>query len=198
MNFINDGAHIQNNLISSELCDVVSKYALLKETSNFTPEQCLERPNTHSVYGDELMESMLVYLQPKLENLTNTDLLPTYSFYRVYRHNDSLPVHKDRPACEVSVTVCFDYNYISSSQEYNWPLYIQLKDGKTILTPSTKGAGVIYEGTELKHWRDAFTAEEGSYQVQGFFHYVRKHGKYSALKYDSRPGLGMPINSRII
>jgi len=198
MNFDKDGASLHEQLINDELCNTVSKYALLKEVLNFNPEQCPERPSTHSVYGDTLMESILLHLQPKLEHFTNTELHPTYSFYRVYRKNDSLPVHKDRPACEVSVTLCFDYKYVCSNKDYNWPLYLQLRNGTTINTPSIKGAGVIYEGTELKHWRDAFNVEEGSYQIQGFFHYVRKHGKYSALKYDCRPNLGMPISFRAI
>jgi hypothetical protein len=50
---------------------------------------------------------------------------------------------------------------------------------------------IVYRGCEVEHWRDAFQAEYGSYQIQAFFHYIDKAGPYyPEYAFDKRPGLG--------
>ena len=41
-----------------------------------------------------------------MEELTGIELWATYAFYRVYKQGDILKHHTDRPACEVSATIC--------------------------------------------------------------------------------------------
>ncbi len=45
--------------------------------------------------------------------------LPTYSYLRVYKRGNLLKAHRDRPACEISMTV-----NLGMSAEEPWPIWI--------------------------------------------------------------------------
>jgi hypothetical protein len=128
-------------------------------------------------YGDLATESLLLMLQPKIEEITNKKLLPTYSFWRMYTYGSYLKKHLDREACEISVTL----NIMSDT---DWPIYIE--ENEVNLKP---GDGVIYLGCELTHERKKLI---GDYQAQIFLHYVEKNGKNARYKFDERPTLGAP------
>jgi hypothetical protein len=51
---------------------------------------------------------------------------------------------------------------------------------------------LIYEGTEVEHWREPF---EGTLQVQAFLHFVRSAGRHAHLRYDGRAALCQPARS---
>lgn len=167
--------------LSKETIKLVTQYALFDEMQRFTPEaEGLQVPGTHSKYADPMMESILLFLLPRVEEYTGLDLYPTYSYYRVYRSGDQLHHHTDRPACEVSLTLSFEYDY-KNKNDYKWPIYI---NGTPIyLEP---GEMAIYRGCELYHWREKFQVPEDSFHVQVFLHYVDKNGSNADLKYDKR------------
>ena len=97
----------------------------------------------------------------------------------MYSELADLKKHKDRPSCEVSVTVMID------SDGTKWPIFMQ---GVEInLEP---GDAVIYLGCELEHWRDEF---KGDWHAQTFLHYVDVNGPYADYKYDRRGGIGHEI-----
>ena len=177
-----------SELVPTDLCRIVTKYALMKEEMEFTPEgPGTQVDNAHSVYGDTLTETLLYFLRPHIEKATGKQLCPTYSYYRVYRPGDVLKKHIDRPACEISATICFGYYYTLKEDEYRWGMSL---DSGTLIKQNV-GDGIIYRGCEVEHWRDKFDAGPNSYQVQAFFHYIDKDGPfYPAWAYDTRPGLG--------
>jgi hypothetical protein len=183
-------------LVPLEICDIVTSYTLMKQVLEYSPETVSCREGTHAVYADTLMESILLSLKSKVEKITQLDLYPTYSYYRVYKPGDILPIHKDRAACEISVTACMGYKYITDVQGYNWDMHIKDNDDTTVTPKCSVGDAIVYKGCEVQHWRDAFDVSEGSYQIQAFFHYVDKNGSSADYKYDCRPSLGYPISSR--
>jgi hypothetical protein len=180
--FKEKGYTIVKNAVSAELRDFVTQYALFDEMQDFTPDGS-QVPAAHSKYADPAMEAMLLHLHSLMEENTGLELYPTYSFYRVYRNGDELATHKDRPSCEISCTVCFNYSYDDS--KYTWPIYM---DGyEANLKP---GDLVIYRGIELEHWRKPFDIQEDAWHVQGFFHYVNKNGPHEDFKWDKRNSVG--------
>jgi hypothetical protein len=185
------------SLIPLDICKIITKYSLLKEEVDFSPETAGEQvENAHSVYADTLMETMLHFLQPHLEKHTGLSLCPTYSYYRVYRPGMKLDRHIDRESCEVSTTVCFGYKYVGVDSDYRWGMYVAPKAEAISQDP---GDLIIYRGPELEHWRDRFNAGDGSYQVQAFFHYIDKNGPfYPTFSYDGRKGIGYKDNSKQI
>jgi hypothetical protein len=178
------------SLVPIDLCRIVTKYALLKEEVEFTPEvgPSVQVENAHSVYGDTLMETMLFFLHPHMEKNTGLKLCPTYTYYRVYRPGMKLDRHRDRESCEISTTVCFGFNYTEKSSDYRWGMSVEPGN----LINQNPGDAIIYRGCEIDHWRDVFDAGPGSYQVQAFFHFIDKNGPfYPDFAYDARSGLGV-------
>jgi hypothetical protein len=47
---------------------------------------------------------------------------------------------------------------------------------------------LVYNGTELNHWREEY---QGSEQMQCFLHFVDANGPYADYKYDNRPMVGL-------
>jgi len=194
-------------IIPTDLCRIVTQYALLKEELAFTPEigPNAQVKNAHASYSDTLMETMMNFLLPHMEMNTGLSLCPTYTYYRVYRPGMILNRHKDRPSCEISTTVCFGFNYNYVDSEYRWGMYVDKASSDTAgpngefisagnpgeLITQNPGDLIIYRGCEIEHWRDPFIAGPGSYQVQAFFHYIDKDGPYyPEYSYDKRPGIG--------
>src|SRR5210317_491152 len=185
--FKEHGFCIVRNAISNEVRDIITQYALFDEMQDFKPEGyfpdsvCV--PNAHSKYADPAMESVLLHLHSTIEENVGFTVDPTYSYYRVYRKGDDLKPHQDRPSCEISATLCFNYDY--NDKEYQWPIYM---DGNAVVL--YPGDLVIYRGIDLTHWRDEFQCGPDNWHVQGFFHYVDKNGPHTAHKFDGRDTIG--------
>ena len=186
--FKEKGYTVVRNAVNKELCDFVTQYTLFDEMQDFTPDG-QQVPAAHSKYADPAMETMLLHLHSLMEENTGLELYPTYSFYRVYRNGDVLEPHKDRPSCEISCTLCFNYSYDDS--KYTWPIFMDKY--KAELKP---GDLVIYRGIDLEHWREPFDIQEDAWHVQGFFHYVDKNGLYSNFQYDKRNCIGELKNKK--
>jgi phage terminase large subunit GpA-like protein len=182
--FKENGYCVVNSAISKELRDITTQYTLFDEMQDFHPEGVgMQVEHAHSKYGDPLMESILLHLQPIVEQHTGLELYPTYSYFRIYRKGDVLEPHTDRPACEISTTLCFNYSY--DSTEYQWPI---IMDGNpVILFP---GDMVIYRGCDLVHSRDAMQLTDSDWHVQGFFHFVDQKGPFAEHKFDKRNSIG--------
>lgn len=166
------------NFAEPSIVSVVSKYALLKESYSFTPDTA-QVINAHAVYADFLMESLLLDYKEKVEKIIGLSLIPTYSFYRVYRRGQELTPHIDRPACEISVSVCYEYDY--RGKEYEWPLV--MGDNPIVMKP---GDGAIYRGIDINHFRPVFNVPQDSYHIQGFYHYVDANGPWTSHAYDKK------------
>lgn len=180
--------------IDADLLSLISNYSLIDEQQNYSPEEgphCQIR-NSHSSYGDPLMESMLMHMLPVMEQNTGLSLYPTYSYYRVYRPGAELHSHTDRPSCEVSTTITFKFDYKEQTGSYSWPIFM---DGN--LCEMNPGDLVIYRGCDLEHWREKFIAPEGSYHIQAFLHYVDANGPFSSYKWDGRPSIGFLKTSKL-
>ena len=137
-----------------------------------------------SRYGDLIFDTLLLGKTEQLEEITETGLIPQYSYYRLYTKDAELKKHIDRESCEISLTMCLGYD-----AETSWPIWFKDKDGKEISISLEKGDMVIYRGCDLEHWREPF---EGNNIAQVFLHYTKKGGKYENEKYDGRPALGYP------
>jgi hypothetical protein len=186
-NFKKNGYCTIKKSVSNDILDIITQYTLFDEIQNFNPEHKSGHkmvPNAHSVYADPAMESMLLYLQTTIEKNTGLTLYPTYSYYRIYRDGDELKPHKDRPACEISATLCFNYDY--NNRNFLWPIYIQ--DSKIEQEP---GDLTIYRGCKLFHHREKLNfGDDEIWHVQGFFHYVDANGPHADEKFDGRENIG--------
>lgn len=173
------------NAVDLKLINFITQYVLFDEMQEFSPESIDGMvPGAHGNYADPAMETLLLTLQPLIEEKTGLTLFPTYSYYRVYSNGDKLDSHIDRNSCEISATVCFNFSYEKS--EYRWPIYI---DGTPIYM--NPGDIAIYRGMELDHWREPFVYPEKAWHVQAFIHYVDVNGPNAKFKFDGRETVGM-------
>ena len=154
-------------------------------------------PNTYSHYADMVMETLMMKVLPVMRQETGLELIPTYSYARLYKKGDILRRHKDRPSCEISTTLNLGGD--------PWPIFIDgtgsdnvIDEYKGIHKPGApKGVKVdlkpgdmlIYSGCELEHWREPF---EGDDCAQVFLHYNQISKKAEQNKFDKRPHLGLP------
>jgi hypothetical protein len=141
-----------------------------------------------SYYADPLIETVLKQSLPIVEELCGKELLPTYSYCRVYQPGEELKPHVDRPSCEISTTVSVAYKGDVSSI---WTHYKSNDPLEHVLNP---GDAVIYKGCEAKHWRVPLKNDQ--LVVQFMLHYVDKNGPNASYAYDKRNKLGQPPNAR--
>lgn len=191
-NFKDNGYCLVKSVVSDELKEFITQYALFDELQNLDIGGDWMVPTAHSKFGDPAMETLLLKFQPILEEQTGLELIPTYSYFRVYRNGDELAPHQDRDACEISCTVSFDYSY--SNNDFQWPIFM---DGNPLIMDP--GDLVVYRGIDLKHWREKLVHPDDSvWHVQGFFHYVNANGPHKDQAYDCRPGVGHPSHKKQI
>ena len=138
----------------------------------------------YSKYGDLVFDTLLIGKTKQLSEITQINLVPQYSYHRLYTKGTELERHRDRESCEISVTLCLGYE-----SHYNWPIWFEEKNGEKISVTLNPGDMVIYKGVELDHWREPF---QGNNHAQVFLHYNDKNGPYGHQKFDGREVLGVP------
>ena len=170
--------------MGSEMC-IRDRYI----DGTFTDTQA---PGDFSKYGDPIMDTLLNLSLEQMQTLTGKELVPTYSYHRLYTNGTELKKHSDRPSCEISTTLCLGYDVsnvdASKYPDWDWPMFIKEKDGTEMPVHMKPGDMIIYRGCELKHWREPFW---GNNHAQVFLHYNEKDGQYN-IPNDGRPILGMP------
>jgi hypothetical protein len=139
-------------------------------------------PNTYSHYSDLVMETLLMKLQNLMNKKTKLNLVPTYSYTRIYKKGDELKRHKDRLSCEISTTL-----FLGGDE---WTIYLEPSgklNKKGTKVDLKKGDMLIYKGCIVEHWRKKF---KGNECAQVFLHYNSEINKEN--KFDGRPHLGLP------
>jgi len=155
-------------------------------------------PGAYSKYADWVMETLLMFMIPIMKAKTGLELIPTYSYTRLYEKGNILKRHKDRPSCEISTTL-----HLGGDE---WPIFLDptgannvIDEYKNIHKPGApKGVRVdlkisdmlIYSGCEMEHWREPF---QGNVCSQVFLHYNHANGPFAKTNvFDNRPMLGVP------
>jgi hypothetical protein len=172
---------VLKTFVNPPLLMVAYKYAMMKAISGQMQLGDSQIPNTPNAYADPFMETLLEKVRPRLEMAIGLKLFPTYSYFRVYQKGDLLKKHKDRPSCEISVTLT-----LGSDGSAEWPIYVEKSKGFSAIKLNA-GDALVYRGYEVAHWREPY---EGEHQVQVFLHYVDQNGPFTEWRFDKRPHLG--------
>lgn len=177
-----DGYTVVRECIDSGSAALIRDYALLLRSQ---PGYYNREPITSSLdrYADVMAESLLMDLQPQIEQSTGRDLFPSYSWLRIYYPGSALPKHIDRKSCEVSASLTIGFD-----ADNDWPLWVHSK-GRDIAVALAPGDLLVYDGSDVPHWRETFT---GRYWIQVFLHYVDQRGEQTAFRFDGRPAIGAP------
>lgn len=188
--FEKHGCVFVKNFIDTQTISVVSQYFENKINRGEWEETFKKGDPTsrYAYYADPLTEVLLQASKETVENLTGKELIPTYSYARIYQPGEKLLPHVDRPSCEISVTV-----NVATKGDLS-PVYTQYGQNdpeKHLLNP---GDAVVYMGCDVMHWRQPL--QEGQLNVQFMLHYVDKNGQYAGYAKDKRPAYGMSDKTR--
>jgi len=134
-----------------------------------------EKKDLHT-YAYSVGEALLKNKKDFIEKVSQQKLDCTNSFCRKYTKGSSLGKHKDRPALQVSATICLGGE--------KWEIFIKDKSDNTHSITMSAGDAIIYLGTELEHWREKL---DKGYVNMCFIHYCKEGSKY---KFDGREFLG--------
>ena len=154
-------------------------------------------PGCYTKYADWVMETLLMFMIPVMKAKTGLELIPTYTYTRLYEKGNILKRHKDRPSCEISTTL-----HLGGDE---WPIFLD-PSGQDFVVDEYKnihkagapkgiqvdlkvGDMLIYSGCDLEHWREPF---QGNICSQVFLHYNHANGPYAKTNlFDKRPLLGV-------
>ncbi|MCY7280441.1 MAG: hypothetical protein LH610_06000 [Sphingomonas bacterium] len=157
----------------------------------------LNRPAV-DIYGNDYppMQAFLWALTPAMEAVTGQRLIPTYDYFRIYREGDICRIHRDRPACQHSLSMTLDY-----SDDVPWPLEVGTEGvhgpqdvyaddfGPEPNRSMAMGVGdaVAYRGVEHRHGRT--TPNPNAWSAHLFLHWVDPNGPFADQAFD---GVGEP------
>ena len=182
--FNEKGCLILRKFLDSRLCDSLSSVIRVMKERNRTKKGDSLVPYADAIYGIPPFDLVLDHKTRFLSEQIGLELIPTYTYARIYKKGDVLREHVDRKSCEISVTVHFGGKY-----EKLWPIWIESANGDKIECTQEIGDGLLYMGCERKHWRKQFDCGEDDWHAQVFMHYVKKNGKYAEWKFDKRDRL---------
>jgi hypothetical protein len=161
------------NFISSERAKLLaSNFESFCEENKLTGDD--QAPNSSSQYNYIDFLELLCNSTPEVGDFIGENVLPTYTYSRVYKKGSELLIHKDRDACEISLTVHLD-------GDKDWPIFIKNPKGETIKLNLKSGDAMLYLGCEAEHWREMY---DGERYVQVFLHYVRSRGEKGYAYFD--------------
>jgi hypothetical protein len=134
------------------------------------------------------------------EQLSGKALLPSYSYFRIYREGDICRVHSDRYSCEHSMSLTLDY-----SDGVPWDLELERFDSEpSARTEETfgdtapaalamrPGDGVLYRGVQRRHGRT--TPNPNGWSAHLFLHWVERGGPYADHAFDQNAETAKPVN----
>ena len=115
--FEQNGYVVLKDALSKEQCDALTKYMfnLLEQGKLVKDSQC---PLSDAVYGDIVFDNLLQKFAKPIGDSVGRNLLPTYTYARIYRPGEILKRHKDRPACEISATLTLGFD-----SKPIWPIF---------------------------------------------------------------------------
>ena len=188
-------------MLQRDAVDFLIKNNKVSPVNPFIGKKDPQVPGCYSKYADWVMETLLMFMIPIMKAKTGMDLVPTYSYTRLYEKGNILHRHKDRKSCEISTTL-----HLGGDE---WPIYLDPtgadnilsgEETTTVVKPGApKGVRIdlkvgdmlIYSGCDLEHWRDPF---EGNICSQVFLHYNQANGPFAQVNlFDKRPMLGIPL-----
>ena len=181
--FDRDRYAVIRGLVVEPMRSFLWRYVLEREAAG-TMAADPDWPGTPVQYGDIVMEHLLERFRPVVEEASGRPLFPTYSYLRLYKTGNLLKPHRDRPACEISLSLSIGQEPASA-----WPLWLRGPSGPAAVELQP-GDAVLYRGIETEHWRDPYP---GVRLAQVFLHYVDQEGPYAEWQYDKRGSLAMSV-----
>ena len=119
------------------------------------------------IHDEPLLAFLGSQLATVIYEVTREQAPSTFSFLRVYDPGAVLERHRDRRVCRWNIDLVAGGDP-PPKRRTAWPLWIDGRRGRHAVRLGL-GDGLLYRGTELRHWRSAQPA--GQSTVLACFHY---------------------------
>lgn len=164
------------NFISQERAQALQKqFYELEQSGQYEKDN--QAPNSPAVYNFKPFLELLCEKTHEVSNLIEEKVLPTYTYARIYKNGEILARHRDRPACEISLT-------LHIGGDADWNVSIQKSSGEEVDLNLQRGDAMLYLGCIADHWRK--TPFSGQNYSQVFLHYVRSRGPNAWAYFDKK------------
>jgi hypothetical protein len=164
------------NFINQEQSELLrKKFNELEQSGEYSIDT--QAPNSPAVYNFKPFLELLCQKTNEVSNLVEEQVLPTYTYARIYKNGEVLARHRDRPACEISLT-------LHIGGDADWDIGIQKPLGEEVNLRLGIGDAMLYLGCVADHWRD--TPFTGQNYIQVFLHYVRSNGANAWTYFDKK------------
>jgi len=171
-----DTYKVIRNYISSEEANTLGEGYKEFVVTNGIPTEAEEiTTNAYDFYNRPEQVALLSEKVSHINELLGSKVLPAYSFVRQYGVGSFLSKHKDRPSCEVSLSI-----HLQGDKE--WAFCIEDKEGNPVELILHPGDAVLYDAPNATHWREEY---DGEFYIQTFHHYVMLGGEYENLFFDN-------------
>lgn len=168
----NSYIHVPRFITPSEAASYAAEFSA--HCKNLLIEGDPQAPNSSAFYNFLPFVRLLINKIPHVSEILGEEVLPTYTYARIYRENSNLARHKDRHACEISLT-------LNLAKDTDWPIYFERPDGSESHVELDPGDAVMYLGCTAAHWRNTL---DGKQHTQLFMHYVKSYGINSWAFFD--------------
>lgn len=131
-------------------------------------------------------------LTPIMGQVIGREVLPSYGYFRIYRHGDRCRVHSDRPSSEHGVSMTLEY-----SDDRTWDLQMGKKRTETLYPLADDfgsddfasigmevGDAVLYQATHYPHGR--IHPNPNAWSAHLFLFYVDRDGPYRNCAFDEK------------
>jgi hypothetical protein len=164
------------NFISQEHAQTLQKqFYELEASGQYTQDP--QAPKSPAIYNFKPFLELLCQKINHVNALIEEPVFPTYTYARIYKNGEILTRHRDRPACEISLTV-----HIGGDAD--WDIGIQKPSSEEVTLNLNVGDAMLYLGCTADHWRDKpFTGQNYS---QVFLHYVQSNGPNAWAYFDKK------------
>lgn len=161
------------NFISPDALEMCKSFLDLSVSSNLrelesNPGYLLG--SVEYIHPNIFADSMLLAYKNSIESIFETELIPSYIFFRQYHKDSSLRIHRDRAVCEFSATILIHKDGEGSSplsfcddEEGNNPVDVGMEEGDAIIFGGAKDFNGRW------HYRPKVTQNS---VTQAFLHYV--------------------------
>ena len=164
------------NFISQENAQALNREFFILERDNKCTKDT-QAPNSPAIYNFKSFLELLCQKTNEVSNLIEEQVLPTYTYARIYKNGETLARHRDRPACEISLT-------LHLGGDIAWDIGIQKPSGEEVNLNLNVGDAMLYLGCKADHWRS--TPFSGQNYSQIFLHYVCSNGPNAWAYFDKK------------
>lgn len=162
--------------ITKERADYfIQEFYKIEQKGEYTKD--FQAPNSPAVHNFRPFLELLCQKVNDVSSLIEEPVLPTYTYARIYKNGEVLIRHRDRPACEVSLT-------LHIGGDASWDISIQKPNGNEVNVDLNVGDAMLYLGCAADHWR--VKPFSGQNYGQVFLHYVRSRGPNSWAYFDKQ------------